>query len=570
MVEMHEPSDVQLLRDYAEGGREAAFRELVARHTDFVFSAALRQVNSPDLAGDIAQGVFTDLARKAQPLGRQTPGSLAGWLHRSTRYAALNHLRDTRRRLAHERQAMEQLLINSESAPDWERIRPVLDEALDSLDDADREALLLRYFKNHDFHAVGHALGVSDDTAQKRVSRAVERLREFFSKRNVTIGASGLAVVISANAVQAAPVGLAATIAAAALAGTAVSASTLIAATKTIAMTTIQKTVITAALAVAAGTGIYEARQAGQLREQNLALQQQQTPLAGQIQQLQRERDVATNRLADLQDEMAKAKNNNLELLKLRNEIAMLRRSQAAILTPANPVSSPTEITKSNGPSAEEGGRELGMAVVRGDAGAFDKLLAERKAENQSFKTNTIGLDQQQRNEVSERVFTPINAAFKVIADAATTGSPSALDALARALLIPELKGNAVHSLAGLAGNGDAGALEVLLHPEKYGVLLSSTVGSLQLAADNGNQKAIDALAAVANDPKHWPLWLMTANNLTKAAAAGNPVAIDALISMSSSTNRNIQNAVAQALRGAAANQNPKAAEALRSMVIQP
>ena len=326
MVEMHERSDVELLRDYAEGGHEAAFRELVARHTDFVFSAALRQVNSPDLAGDIAQGVFTDLARKAQPLGRQTPGSLAGWLHRSTRYAALNHLRDTRRRLAHERQAMEQLLINSESAPDWERIRPVLDEALDSLGDEEREALLLRYFKNQDFRAVGLALGVSDDTAQKRVSRAVERLREFFSKRNVTIGASGLAVVISANAVQAAPAGLAAAIAAAALAGTAVSTSTLIAATKTIAMTTIQKTLITAVLAVAAGAGIYEAHQAGQLREQNQTLQQQQAPLAAQIQQLQRECDAATNRLADSQDEMAKAKSNNLELLKLRGEVSALHR----------------------------------------------------------------------------------------------------------------------------------------------------------------------------------------------------------------------------------------------------
>ena len=93
MVEMSEQSDVQLLRDYAAGGHEAAFRELVTRHTDLVYSAALREVNSPDLAGDIAQGVFTDLARKAREVVEQMPGgnSLAGWLHRSTRYATLNH-----------------------------------------------------------------------------------------------------------------------------------------------------------------------------------------------------------------------------------------------------------------------------------------------------------------------------------------------------------------------------------------------------------------------------------------------------------------------------------------------
>ena len=126
MGEMQEQSDAQLLREYAERGCETAFRELVTRHTDFVYSAALRQVNPTDLAGDIAQSVFADLARKAPMLARKlTPdSSLLGWLHRSTRYAALNHLRDTRRRRANERQAMEQLLTNSEASPDWERIRP--------------------------------------------------------------------------------------------------------------------------------------------------------------------------------------------------------------------------------------------------------------------------------------------------------------------------------------------------------------------------------------------------------------------------------------------------------------
>jgi RNA polymerase sigma factor (sigma-70 family) len=300
-----------------------------------VYSAALRQVESADLAADIAQGVFVDLARKAKPVGeRLTTGtSLAGWLHRGTRYAALNHLRDTRRRLANERQAMEQLLTNSESSADWEQIRPALDEALDTLGDEDREALLLRYFKNQDFRTVGLALGVNDDAAQKRVSRAVERLREFFSNRKLTVGASGLAVLISANAVQAAPVGLAATISITAiLAGTAVSTSTVIAAAKAIAMTTLQKTLVTATLAVVAGAGIYEAHQATQLRRQNQTLQQEQAPLAEQIQKLQRERDEATNRLAELFAENARLKShsNENELLKLRGEVGVLRAQLAS------------------------------------------------------------------------------------------------------------------------------------------------------------------------------------------------------------------------------------------------
>ncbi|HEV2695392.1 MAG TPA: sigma-70 family RNA polymerase sigma factor [Verrucomicrobiae bacterium] len=327
---MQDQSDIQLLRAYADSGSDVAFRELVTRHTDFVFSAALRQVESPDLAADLAQGVFTDLARKARPVADKMSAhsSLAGWLHRSTRYAALNHLRDTRRRQSNERQAMEQLLTDTGSTPDWEHIRPVLDEALDSLADEDREALLLRYFKNQDYRAIGLALGTSDDTAQKRVTRAVDRLRDYFSRRNVTIGASGLVVLISANAIQAAPAGLAATITTAALASTATASASLVAATKTIVMTTLQKTLIATSLAVVAGAGVYQAHQAHTLRSQVQDLQQQQAPFTGQLQQMQQERDAATNRIADLQAELARAGRNNAELLKLRGQAAQLQTLQ--------------------------------------------------------------------------------------------------------------------------------------------------------------------------------------------------------------------------------------------------
>jgi hypothetical protein len=252
---------------------------------------------------------------------------LTAWLYQVTRRTAIDVVRRESRRQLREQIAVEMNNMNA-TANDWTQIGPLLDDAMAALDETDRSAILLRYFENKNLREVGEALGTSEDTAQKRVSRAVERLREFFKKRNVTIGASGLAVLISANAVQAAPASLAATISAAAvLAGTAVSTSTIIAATKTIAMTTLQKTLIAMTLAVVAGTGIYEARQASQLREQNHALQQQQAPLAEQIQQLQRERADMTNRLAALQAENAKLKSgqNTAELLKLRGDVAQLR-----------------------------------------------------------------------------------------------------------------------------------------------------------------------------------------------------------------------------------------------------
>ena len=179
---MNEATDTELLRDYAERGNEAAFCELVARHTDFVYSSALRQVNSPDLAADVAQSVFADLARKAGSLAQsaQAGVSLAGWLYRGTRFAALNQLRDERRRRARERQAMEHFDPAPGSASEWERMRPVLDQAMSELGEADREALLLRFFKNYDLRAVGQALGASDDAAQKRVAARWKNCARFF------------------------------------------------------------------------------------------------------------------------------------------------------------------------------------------------------------------------------------------------------------------------------------------------------------------------------------------------------------------------------------------------------
>ena len=140
----------------------------------------------------------------------------------------------------------------------------------------------------------------------------------------MTIGVGGLTVLISANAVQAAPAGLAATISAAAvLAGTAVHTSALIAATKTIAMTTIRKAIIGATLAAAVGAGIFEAHKNSRLREQVQTFQQRQAPLADQLRQLRHEHDDATNRLAELFAENAQLKSHSdeNELLKLRGEV---------------------------------------------------------------------------------------------------------------------------------------------------------------------------------------------------------------------------------------------------------
>src|SRR4029077_2323559 len=124
---MQTRADAQLLRDYAEHGAEAAFTELVGRHTNLVYSAALRQVESPDVAAEIAQSVFTSLARGAKTLAPKlaADASLAGWLCRSARNLSLNHRRGEFRRLTRERHAMEQILAGAGTGPDWETLRRV-------------------------------------------------------------------------------------------------------------------------------------------------------------------------------------------------------------------------------------------------------------------------------------------------------------------------------------------------------------------------------------------------------------------------------------------------------------
>jgi RNA polymerase sigma factor (sigma-70 family) len=323
-------TDLQLLRDYAEHRSEAAFGELVRRHVDFVYSAALRMVRDAHLAEDVTQGVFVTLARNAQQLTDHPV--LAGWLHRTAQNLAANTVRsDVRRRAREQKAASMNELITAEPDAVWEQIVPHLDAALGELSELDRDALLLRYFQNKSAREMAQILGTSEDVAQKRVSRAVDRLRESFSKRGVTVGTGGLAVVISANAVQAAPAGLAVTIstAAAALAGTTTVATTTATITKAIAMTILQKTVVAATIAATVGAGIYEAHQASTLRDQVQTLQQQQTLLTGQIQQLRREREDASNRLAVATDENTRLKNDSAELVKLREELSRSKTASA-------------------------------------------------------------------------------------------------------------------------------------------------------------------------------------------------------------------------------------------------
>ncbi|MEI2725990.1 MAG: sigma-70 family RNA polymerase sigma factor [Verrucomicrobiota bacterium] len=233
-----------LLAEYRRNGSDAAFRELVGRYVDLVYSTAFRLVEGDThRAEDVTQTVFVDLAHKARTLSPEV--RLGGWLHRHTWFVTANTLRGERRRQARERQAVEMNTLQNHSEAEFSQVAPLLDEAINELEEADRTAILLRFFEQQDFRAVGQALGSNEDAARMRVTRALEKLEEFLKRRGVTTSAASLGVVLTANAIQAAPVGLAITIStAAALAGTTIAAAATATTVKAVAMTTLQKTIM--------------------------------------------------------------------------------------------------------------------------------------------------------------------------------------------------------------------------------------------------------------------------------------------------------------------------------------
>src|SRR5674476_282648 len=220
---MTELDDHELLAEFARNESEAAFAALIARYVNLVYSAALRFTGNPHHAEEITQAVFIILARKAGSLRRGTV--LSGWLYQTALLTAANFVKGEIRRQRREQEAYMQSTLNEPDAAAWEQIAPLLDEAMGRLGETDRNAVVLRFFENKTSQEVAATLKLNEAAAHKRVNRAVEKLRKFFTKRGVTLSATLIVGAVSANSVQAAPVGLALTISATAAKGAAIAAT---------------------------------------------------------------------------------------------------------------------------------------------------------------------------------------------------------------------------------------------------------------------------------------------------------------------------------------------------------
>jgi len=208
--------DAQLLGRYLEDSSEQAFAELVRRHVNLVYFAALRRVGDDrHLADDVTQSVFADLARKAPSLKGRT--ALIGWLYTSTRFAAAQAMRTEQRRRTRETEARSIYELHIAPEPGWHQLRPVIDEAMDELNEQDREAVLLRFFENHSLAEIGVKFSLSPDAARMRIDRALDKLRGLLAHRGIASTSVALAAIFASQSGLSAPSGSVARIVAAAL-----------------------------------------------------------------------------------------------------------------------------------------------------------------------------------------------------------------------------------------------------------------------------------------------------------------------------------------------------------------
>jgi RNA polymerase sigma factor (sigma-70 family) len=257
--------DFQLLDRYARRSDHAAFAELARRYVNLVHTAAVRRVGNRHLAEDVMQAVFVILATK--PGSVRTTAPLSAWLLMTVRYAAANALKMERRRHKHEAIASSLAATSGACSANpsdvlvWQEVASELDDAVLKLPGVDRRAILLRYFEQRPVREVAEALNVTEGAAKQRLNRAVEKLRQRLNRRGATFapaGAAGLATLLSANAVGAAPAGLVTSAAALSTSAAATAAASVTIAKGAITMMTWTK-LKAAALVVAAasivGTG---------------------------------------------------------------------------------------------------------------------------------------------------------------------------------------------------------------------------------------------------------------------------------------------------------------------------
>jgi RNA polymerase sigma factor (sigma-70 family) len=184
LPETSERDDADLLNAYVRGD-EQAFESLVKRYLRLAHSVALRRLQDASLAEEAAQSVFIILARKAKTLSSGV--LLRAWLLKTTRFVCNDLLKSDRRRKNREEPLEFHFTELTESNADDGQVRELVEQALLSLPAVEQECVVARFYEGLSFKELGEILGISEDGAQKKVSRSLQKLRLFLSRRGIKV-----------------------------------------------------------------------------------------------------------------------------------------------------------------------------------------------------------------------------------------------------------------------------------------------------------------------------------------------------------------------------------------------
>ncbi len=328
--------DNELLRRFVEEGAEAAFAELVREHLGLVYSAAVREMNGDTgLAEDISQAVFTELASKAPRLLAHP--SLAGWLYLTVRNLAANLRRSEHHRRRREEEAMKEMPAEDTPSEAWQRMRPVLDDALHELKADDREAVVLHFLEERPLREVGLRLGLSENAARMRVDRALEKLRGKLARRGVVSTASGLTAALAVGVLVPVPSGLSATITAGAIAGGVSAVSTGFSILKLMSLSKLNVGLVGALVVAGISVPVWQQTQLHRVRAENVRLHARESEIEAQESEvLALQEQVEKLRKASVdQDELKSLRKYREEaqpeLLRLRSLAGVARRANAEL-----------------------------------------------------------------------------------------------------------------------------------------------------------------------------------------------------------------------------------------------
>ncbi|MCY2953904.1 MAG: sigma-70 family RNA polymerase sigma factor [Planctomycetota bacterium] len=239
---------------------DAALEELVRRYLPVVYAAARRQLPDTSLAEDVTQAVFMVLARRRSGL----PASvvMSSWLLKVTHLACLQARRNAGRRKEHERKAAQMRPATTPAETMTHGLLAAeLDAALARLREADRSVLTLRYLEEKSVVEVAQQLGISEEAAQKRIDRAMRRLRERLGVSQEQLGAASLGTFFLSQNQIVVPAHLAARVSAVVTGGTAVASTTAIAITqgvlKALFWSSVKVPLLVGVVAVMVATGAF-------------------------------------------------------------------------------------------------------------------------------------------------------------------------------------------------------------------------------------------------------------------------------------------------------------------------